>query len=260
MNHEKTNILTIRTPEGILFSLRLSGPVNRFLAWIVDLAAIVAISTIVRSLLGIFGLISGDFAMAASILAYFVVSIGYSIVMEWRWRGQTLGKRLFNLRVMDEQGLHLRFSQIVIRNLLRFVDSLPAFYLVGGLSCLISRRAQRLGDVAANTIVVWNPAIPEPDLDQILTDKYNSFRKYPHIEARLRQRVSPQQAGIALQALLRRDELDPVARIELFASIASYFRRIVEFPQEATEGISDEQYVRNVTDALFRPQPGLHRR
>ncbi|MCK5544776.1 MAG: RDD family protein, partial [Desulfobulbaceae bacterium] len=88
----------------------------------------------------------------------------------------------------------------------------------------------------------------------------NSFRKYPHIEARLRQRVSPQQAGIALQALLRRDELDPVARIELFTSIASHFRRIVEFPQEAIDGISDEQYVRNITDALFRTQPGLLKR
>ena len=256
MNHGKTNNLTIRTPEGILFSLRLSGPISRFLAWIVDLAVIAAISGIVRSLLGILGFVSVDFAMAASILAYFVVSIGYGIVMEWHWRGQTLGKRLFNLRVMDEQGLRLRFSQIVIRNLLRFVDSLPAFYLVGGLACLINRKAQRLGDVAANTIVIWNPTIPEPDLDQILTDKYNSFREYPHIEARLRQRVSPQQAGIALQALLRRDELDPAARIELFSSIASHFRRIVEFPQEATNGISDEQYVRNVADALFRAQPG----
>ena len=68
----------------------------------------------------------------------------------------------------------------------------------------------------------------------------------------MRQRVSPEQADVALQALLRREGLDPVARIELFRDVASCFRSLVEFPQEATDGISDEQYVRNVVDVLFR--------
>jgi uncharacterized RDD family membrane protein YckC len=233
MNTGKTNILTIKTPEGIVFSLRLSGPITRFLAWTIDLATIAVMASIIKSLLGILGIFSQDLASAVSILAYFVVSIGYGIATEWYWRGQTLGKRLFRLRVMDEQGLHLQFNQIVIRNLLRFVDSLPAFYLVGGLTCLLGRRAQRLGDVAANTIVVWNPKISEPDLDQVLPDKYNSFRDYPHLEARLRQRTSPHQAGLALQALLRRDQLDPLARVDLFKDIASHFKDIVDFPQEA---------------------------
>ncbi len=254
MNTGKTNILTIKTPEGIVFSLRLSGPIIRFLAWTVDLATIAAMAGVIKALLGILGIFSRDLASAISILAYFVVSIGYGIALEWKWRGQTLGKRLFRLRVMDEQGLQLQFSQIVIRNLLRFVDSLPAFYLIGGLACLLGQRAQRLGDVAANTIVVWNPKVSEPDLDQILPDKYNSFHDYPHLEARLRQRISPQQADIALQALLRRDQLDPHARVELFRDIASHFRAIVDFPQEAIHGISDEQYVRNVLDVLFRAQ------
>jgi uncharacterized RDD family membrane protein YckC len=258
MNKGKTNTLTITTPEGVVFSMLLSGPVTRFLAWAVDLASIAAISIIIGSVLGILGILGRDLAMAASILAYFVVSIGYGIILEWYWRGQTLGKRLLGLRVMDEQGLRLQFSQIVIRNLLRFVDSLPSFYFVGGLVCLLSRRAQRLGDVAANTVVVWSPKIFEPDLDQLLADKYNSFHDYPHLEARLRQVVSPQESGIAFRALLRRDELDPLARVELFRDIASHFKSIVEFPQEATDGIPDEQYVRNVVDILYRAQsPGL---
>ena len=81
--------------------------------------------------------------------------------------------------------------------------------------------------------------------------KYNSFHEYPHLEARLRQRTSPAEANVALQALFRRDELDPLARIELFNEVAEYFRSIVKFPQEATEGISDEQYIRNVVDVLW---------
>jgi uncharacterized RDD family membrane protein YckC len=254
MMMDKINALTISTPEGIEFSRKLAGPVTRFLAWSVDLLAIMAINKLLNVLLGVLGLISRDIAMAATVLGYFIVSIGYGIVTEWHWRGQTLGKRLLRLRVTDVRGLQLRFSQIVIRNLLRFVDSLPVFYLVGGLTCLINRRAQRLGDFVANTIVVWSPPVDEPDLDQLLEGKYNSFRKYPHLEARLRHQVSPAEAQIALQALVRRDEFEPQDRVQLFQSIVNYFKSIITFPQEATDSISDEQYIRNLVDALYRPK------
>lgn len=254
MLSSRTNTLIIRTPEGIEFSLQLAGPITRFLAWAVDLATIMTIISILNAVFGLLGVLSRDFAMAANIVGFFVVSIGYGIITEWYWQGQTLGKKLLRLRVMDEQGLRLQFSQIVIRNLLRFVDSLPALYLVGGLVCLCNRRAQRLGDFAANTIVTWSPPISEPDLNQLLEGKYNSFRAYPHLEARLRQQVTPSEAQIAVQSIVRRDDLEPQARVGLFRDLAAYFRNMVTFPQEATDGISDEQYVRNVVEALFRPR------
>jgi uncharacterized RDD family membrane protein YckC len=220
----------------------------------VDLLAILALNKLLNIIFTAAGVISQDVANAASILGYFAVSIGYGIMLEWSWRGQTLGKKLMRLRVTDVHGMQLQFSQVVVRNLLRFVDSLPALYLVGGLACLINRYGQRLGDFAANTIVVWNPPLDEPDLNQLLEGKYNSFRQYPHLEARLRHHLSPEEARIALQSLMRRDEIDPGPRVQLFAGLASYFRAVVEFPPEATDGISDEQYVRNVVDALFRPK------
>jgi uncharacterized RDD family membrane protein YckC len=254
MRPERTNTLLIRTPEGIVFSLFLAGPVTRFLAWTVDLACISALCSLVGTLLGFLGIVGADFARAAAVLAYFVIQIGYGIVLEWFWRGQTIGKRLLRLRVMDAQGLRLQFSQVAIRNLLRFVDLLPGLYLVGGIACLASRRTQRLGDIAANTIVVRHPKIEEPDLDQLLSGKYNSLREHPHLAARLQQRVSPAEARVALQALLRRDELEPQARVGLFEEIAGHFRPLVPFPPDAAEGITDEQYVRNVVDILFRPQ------
>jgi hypothetical protein len=164
-----------------------------------------------------------------------------------------VGKRLLRLRVVDIQGLRLQFGQIVIRNLLRFVDALPLFYLVGGVACLVNRRSQRLGDVAANTVVIRVPKLNEPNLDSLLARKFNSLREHPHLAARLHQRVSPAEARVALQALLRRDELDAAARVELFGEIAAHFRTHVEFPPEAIEGITDEQFVRNVVDILFRP-------
>jgi uncharacterized RDD family membrane protein YckC len=252
----RTNTLLIRTPEGILFSQLLAGPISRFLACAIDLTCILITSSMVGSLLGILSVISPDFARAITLVIYFVISIGYGIVSEWHWRGQTIGKRVLRLRVVDAQGLKVQFSQIVIRNLLRCIDMIPVFYLVGGIACLLSRKSQRLGDLAANTVVVRIPRILQPDLDQLLAGKYNSLRQYAHLEARLRQRVTPAEAAIAMQAILRRGDLDPLARVELFRDLAAHFRSKVDFPAEATEGIADEQYVRNVLDIVYRSRTG----
>lgn len=244
--------LKIRTPEGIVFSFQLAGPVVRCLAWIVDFLVVIVISQGTNFLAQLAGIINRDIAAAVATLGYFVVSIGYGIAAEWVWRGQTVGKRLLRLRVMDAQGLRLQFHQVVLRNLLRFVDMLPAFYLVGGLACYFGRRAQRLGDLAANTIVVHNARPAEPDLDQLLAGKFNSLRQFPHLEARLRQRVSAAEARLALQALIRRDDLEPAARVALFAELVEHFKGVVPFPPEVVEAMPDEQYVRNVVDILFR--------
>jgi uncharacterized RDD family membrane protein YckC len=244
--------LRIRTPEGIVFSQLLAGPVTRFLAWFVDLLCVMALLMILGRLLMLVQVVSANLAGALYTLGYFVISIGYGMFCEWRWRGQTIGKRLLRLRVVDAEGLRLQFNQIVTRNLLRFVDSLPFFYFVGGVTCWLNPKCQRLGDIAANTIVIRNPRLAQPDLDQLLAGKFNSLRQHPHLAARLRQRVSPAEAAVAVQALLRRDEFDPVARIELFGDLAAHFRAKADFPAEATDGITDEQYLRNVVDVIYR--------
>ena len=152
---------------------------------------------------------------------------------------------------MDDHALRLEFSQIGVRNLLRFVDALPLFYLVGGASCFFSRYSQRLGDFAANTIVVRDLKPSQPDLNQLLGGRYNSMLEHRHLAARLRHHVPPAAATIALDAMLRRESFEPRARVELFAELAAYFKSLVEFPPEATEQLSDEQYVRNVAEILY---------
>ena len=64
-------------------------------------------------------------------------------------------------------------TEIVTRNLLRFVDALPVFYFVGGITCWLNPKCQRLGDIAANTIVIRNPRVAQPDLDQLSPGKFN---------------------------------------------------------------------------------------
>jgi uncharacterized RDD family membrane protein YckC len=248
----RTNRLQVRTPEGIVFSFLLASPITRFLAVSIDIGCVLAVTSALRIVILFLGVLSADFAMAFQIIGYFTISIGYGIFTEWYWRGQTVGKRLLRLRVLDERGLKLELSQIVIRNLLRSVDMLPAFYAVGGAICLLTRRGQRLGDIAANTIVVRNPLIIEPDLNQLATDKWNSLREHPHLSARLRQRVTPRAAALIVEAILRRQDFNPAERIQLFHQLAAHFKDLVPYPPEATEGVTDEQYVRNVADVLFR--------
>ena len=89
-----------------------------------------------------------------------------------------------------------------------------------------------------------------------MAGKFNSFRDYPHLAARLRQRISAQEATIALEALMRRDELESSARLELFGEIAGRFKHTVESPAELVEGLTDEQYVRNAVDILFSARKG----
>jgi uncharacterized RDD family membrane protein YckC len=248
----KTAELQIRTPEGIVFSQFLAGPVTRCIAWVLDFFCVLVLVKLLAFVALLLGILGSNIAMAFYTLGYFVVSIGYGITCEWAWRGQTVGKKLFRLRVIDAEGMRLQFNQLVTRNLLRFVDALPVCYFIGGLSCIFTRHCQRLGDIAANTVVVRYPRVIEPDVEQLLAGKFNSLRAYPHLAARLRQRVAPGEAAVALQALLRRDQFEPVARIELFSELATHFHAKVQFPSEATEGITDEQFLRNIVDVIYR--------
>jgi uncharacterized RDD family membrane protein YckC len=244
--------LKIRTPEGVIFSYRLAGPITRALAWGIDFVVIMMLMNGVQKAIAMLQLFSPDFAGAVAVLLFFGLNVGYGILLEWLWRGQTLGKRVLNLRVLDATGLRLQFHQCLLRNLLRVVDCLPAFYLVGGLTSLLNRRAQRLGDLAAGTVVIHTPQHAEPNLEQLLAGKFNSLRNSPHLAARLRQRVSPDEARLALTALLRRESYDADARIALFAELAAHFKGLVAFPAEDVDALPDEQYVRNVVDILFR--------
>jgi uncharacterized RDD family membrane protein YckC len=251
--------LTIRTPEGIEFGLPLAGPVSRMLALVVDIAVVMTIARTAEKILGPLGFLGKDFSEAIKILAYFVISLVYMALAEWLWRGQTVGKRLLRLRVVDAGGLRLEASQVMVRNLMRFIDGLPALYLVGGITCLVSRHRQRLGDLAAGTVVIRAPNLSRPDLDQLLGGKYNSLAETRHLAARLRQKVRPEMGAIALEALLRRDEIEPRARLALFGEMAGYFRELVAYPPDAVEQLSDEQYVRNVVEILFRAQKEVAR-
>jgi uncharacterized RDD family membrane protein YckC len=252
MNSENPGVLVIRTPEGVSFPLRLAGPFRRMAAWCIDLVFMYVVMMAIAYFLQILMIASADAAQAMLMLLVFAVQVGYGMIFEWFNGGRTPGKQAMRLRVMDAEGLRLTGWQVVVRNLMRAADMLPLCYAVGGASLLLSRQQQRLGDLAAGTIVIHEPKRAEPRMNQVLGGKYNSFRRYPHLEARLRQACPPSLAALALEAVQRRDDFDAPERLRLFGQVAAGLREFAAFPEEAITGLADEQYVRNCVDSLHR--------
>ncbi|UPM44381.1 RDD family protein [Halocatena salina] len=87
------------------------------------------------------------------VLLYVLIPVLYFIGLEAQY-GQTLGKRLLGLVVVKENGTPCTFSSAVLRNVLRIIDQLPAFYLLGIIFMLLTDRSQRIGDSAGGTVVV----------------------------------------------------------------------------------------------------------
>src|SRR5436190_3151020 len=102
MKERRTATLDIATPEGVSFSLPLAGPVTRSIACFIDYAAVAMAWSVIRLALIPFYLISTDFGIGLKVLLQFVVVETARMLMELLWRGQTIGKRILGLRVMDE--------------------------------------------------------------------------------------------------------------------------------------------------------------
>ena len=243
--------LKIRTPEGIEFALPLAGPFSRMLALAIDFAVIVMLGGVIEKLLGPLLVFGQDIAGGVQAVLFFATSLVYGALTEWLWRGQTVGKRMLRLRVVDARGLRLEPSQVMVRNLLRFIDALPALYLAGGIACILTAHRQRLGDIAAGTVVVRTSYQTLPDLKQLLGNKFNSLAEQRHLAARLRQRVTPEVVRVAIESLLRRQTLEPAGRLALFQELAEHFKTLVPYPPAEVEQLSDEQYVRNVVEVVY---------
>lgn len=230
--------LTIETPEQIPLEFPLAGIGSRFLAILVDTLIQTAISIVlmVLGLLIILGLsstspTSGLWAFAGFILVIFLLQFGYFAFFEAVWNGQTPGKRQLHLRVIKDSGRPITTYEAVTRNLLRIVDSIPA-YGIGILSILLSAKNQRLGDYVAGTVVVlekplstqakisWNPAPTAPPTGYDIG------------------RISPEEFQLIETFLLRRYQLDPAVRYKIARQIAD---RLAEKLQIAPEDRSQSE-------------------
>jgi uncharacterized RDD family membrane protein YckC len=165
----------IRTPEQVQIEYVLAGLGSRANAFILDTAFRAILVACVFFLVVLFSewlprWIFKDFAaglsrtwiLALGLLAYAIIDLGYFMIFESLWSGQTPGKRRQGLRVIKTDGRPVGWVESAVRNILRAVDMFLGLYPLGLVFMFLSKNHQRLGDFAAGTIVVLEGRLKSP--------------------------------------------------------------------------------------------------
>ncbi len=145
------SVSAVQTPEGIDIFLRLAGVWPRSVAWLIDLL----IRGVLYFFLAILLRALGDFGTGLMLIAFFFIEWFYPVFFEVLNKGMTPGKKYLKIQVLNSDGTPVGWSPSLLRNILRTVDFLPFFYGLGFISMLMNNRFQRLGDLAADTVVVY---------------------------------------------------------------------------------------------------------
>lgn len=204
--------LSVAAAEGLDLDLHLAGIGSRSAALSLDLV----LQSILMALVALVGSLFAELGVAFAAIAGFLVIFGYPILAEGFAGGRTFGKAIMGIRVVALDGSPATFLDVVVRNLVRLIDALPGTYLVGLLAVLASSKAQRLGDMAAGTLVVHerrqkaamaSPALTAADLP-------------PEAAGWDVSAVTPEEVAATRAFLGRRHELQPSNRADLAQGLA----------------------------------------
>jgi uncharacterized RDD family membrane protein YckC len=154
--------LSIETPELVAIEMPLAGIGSRFIALLVDyliwLAGFLVLFFLAALILpGIhtFSRISAQWAVAIVVFIIFLINWGYFTLFEAFWNGRTPGKRVARIRVIQRSGRAIGLFESMARNLIRYIDQFPfPLHAIGVISMFVTPQHQRLGDLAAGTLVV----------------------------------------------------------------------------------------------------------
>lgn len=170
---------SIELAEGVEVRLRVAGPLLRAVAWAIDVSLIVAVLGLLSLLLGLLSVFSAEMGHVFERIGSGTLRLMSFLLLWWypvffeasRW-GATLGKRWLGLRVVQTSGAPITMGQAVLRNFLRLGDGVPMWglysflptYLLGLVCCLLTKRFQRIGDLAAGTVVIYSKPMVHPSI------------------------------------------------------------------------------------------------
>ncbi|MFN0090567.1 MAG: RDD family protein [Acidimicrobiales bacterium] len=229
----EADTVTIATPEGVELDVVVAGLGSRGLAAAIDLV-ITQTAGVLVLLVGVAAAsVAGGWAVAVAAIAAFFFQFGWFLFFEALWDGQTPGKRAAGLRVVHVDGRPIGFLTSAVRNVMRVVDLLPGLYLAGALCILFTSRHQRLGDLAAGTIVIRErrpgplaPAAPAP-----LQSVGPAAAAAWDLTA-----ISGEELAAVRAFLARRWSLDPEARARLAVALEAALRpKVVGAPPAPAE-------------------------
>lgn len=202
------DLAAIDTPEGVHLDLQLAGVGSRFAAATLD--GLVQLG-IVLSLAFLAGVINNPIVAGISVLAIFAAFFAYDILFEIKASGRTPGKRWTGLRVVTAGGGPVDFRTSSVRNLLRLVDILPFGYATGIVTILATARNQRLGDLAAGTLVVRErrASLPTTPIAELGTDALDRTSTWDV------SGLAPEEISAVRRYLERRASLEVAPRLAI---------------------------------------------
>ncbi len=260
----KKETMTIQTPEQVGFQYVLSGLGTRSIAFLLDilirgifvLFVFVAIFLLSKSMpvLDPSDLLSDPsekWLWGLGFLVYGVLDLGYFLIFEALWSGQTPGKRMQKLRVIRTDGQPIGWLESATRNILRAVDLLASVYPLGLIVIFLSPRSQRIGDYAAGTVVIVERRVLAPLNRARIRPPLKSL--IPDIELHVSTLV-PEQYQILRSFLLRREQMDEANRNQLSQELAT---RLMNRWELTLEGVSNEDFLEEVISTYERSRRAI---
>jgi uncharacterized RDD family membrane protein YckC len=234
----------ILTPEHVQIALVPAGLGSRFLALVVDGSVLMAFGGTVAMLAAL--LLPGAMGPLVGGMAALVIVWGYHVYFEVRHQGRSPGKALVGIRVVDGRGLPIGLEQSFVRNVVRALDFAPLGYGLGALVAQLDAEGRRLGDIAADTLVIRDSRTFQYDRRGPRSREFNSLRT-PRVLRRLRRRVSLEEREFLATLCMRAEGLEAQARFDLMEEVAQHYRHKLEIDDPRLSG---ENLVRGLTSIL----------
>ena len=237
----------LELPEEIDLQVDLANVGSRTLAILVDISLGGLVLFIVYALTMLLAhnladdwltRLSSNALKTLLILLIFGFQWCYFNLFEWMWNGQTPGKRLMHLRVIKVDGSPVSGIDVLLRNLSRPIDTLGPMGLIGLLMIFVSRRAQRLGDLMARTMVIHETQIDWSIFDQI-DDPATTSSGAKTISIRL----TSEQWELLHRYLNRREQLEGAARQRLAVSLYETLKPAVQGTDLALSPLAPEDWL-----------------
>ncbi len=243
------NQINLQTPESVELEFTLAGIGNRSFALIIDYL-ISGLTILLVWIIGFFlafqlvpnlavaGLSDrlAQWIWAIQLMTSFAIYVGYFVVLETLWQGQTPGKKWTKIRVIRDNGKPARLPQAILRALLRPIDDL---LFIGVFFIIFSRQEKRIGDLVAGTLVIQEEASKWNQID--ISQEAEDLAVQLRIEAQIAN-LLPEDFATIRDFLQRRKNIMLQYQHQLSRKLAQQVKEIISL-EDVPEGYSNSQFL-----------------
>lgn len=259
------NKVKLQTPESVELEFTLAGIGNRAYALLIDYLALgitlivfliawaflsLQLLDIINNLVGSNGRL-GLWLLSIQLLITFFVYVGYFVLFETLWQGQTPGKRYVKIRVIRDDGRPVRLPQATLRALVRPVDEL---FFMGVFFIALGKREKRLGDWLAGTVVIQEERSITP-ANFPVSEEAQALANRLQTQADL-SLLSPEDFAVIREYLQRRGGMVATARAELSRKLAHQVKTVITL-EKVPKGVTANLFLEAVYLA-YQQQSSRH--